>query len=79
VDTLVTILIVTAAAAWAALRIWRRATAKPFSCGGTCAGCDGGRETRPTTPGSPEDGSCAVLDGGTATGIPLPSRVERKG
>lgn len=78
-DTFVTIAIVTGALAWAALRVWRRATSKPSSCGGSCAGCDGGREARPTTPTCPEDGGGAVLRGGTATGIPLPSRVERNG
>jgi hypothetical protein len=78
-DTLVTIVIVTATAVWAALGIWRRATAKPSSCGGSCTGCPGSREARPTTPACPEVGGGAVLRGGTATGVPLPSRVGRKG
>ena len=78
-DTLITIAIVAAAAAWAGLRAWRRATAKAASCAGSCAGCAGGRGLRPPASSCPEGSDEAIPRAGAATGIPLPSRSERKG
>ena len=74
-DTLITIIIVAAAVAWAGLRAWRRATAKAASCAGGCAGCD----LRPAASPCPEGSAAAIPRAGAATGIPLPSRSERKG
>ena len=76
---LITIGIVAAAAAWAGLGAWRRATAKAASCGGGCAGCEAGRKLRPATSSCPEDSDAAIPHAGVATGIPLPSQSERKG
>lgn len=77
-DTLVTIAIVAAAAAWAGLRAWRRATARSASCAGGCAGCDGGRGLRPAASPCPEGSDSATPNAGAATGIPLPSRSDGK-
>jgi hypothetical protein len=79
VDTLITIAIVSAAAAWAGLAAWRRATAKAASCAGGCAGCAGGRDLRQAASSCPEVSDPAFPRAGNATGIPLPSRTERKG
>ncbi|MBK6404664.1 MAG: FeoB-associated Cys-rich membrane protein [Holophagales bacterium] len=77
-DTLITIIIVAAAVAWAGLRAWRRATAKAASCAGSCAGCAGGRGLRP--PASSLSGGLGRGHpaGRSRHGLPLPSRSERK-
>ena len=77
-DTLITIVIVAAAAAWAGLGAWRRATAKPASCAGGCAGCAGSRALRPAAAHCPEGSDSAIPRAGVATGIRLPSRSDRK-
>jgi hypothetical protein len=79
VDTLITVAIVSAAAAWAGYRLWRRATAKASSCTGGCAGCPGARGVRTTALPCPESADASFPRAGTDTGIPLPSRFDRKG
>jgi hypothetical protein len=79
VDTLITIVIVAAAAAWAGLAAWRRATAKASSCAGGCAGCPGARSIRTTASPCPEGSDTAFPRAEVVTGVPLPSLSERKG
>lgn len=78
-DTLITIVIVAAAAAWAGLAACRRATAKASSCAGGCAGCPGARDLRRTASPCPEGSNTAFPRAEPATGAPLPSLSERKG
>ncbi len=78
-DTLITIAIVAAAAAWAGLGAWRRATAKPSSCTGGCAGCPAARGIRTTASPCPEGSETTFHRAEAATGVPLPSRSERRG
>jgi hypothetical protein len=78
-DTLITLAIVSIAAAWAALRIWRRASAKPAPCAGGCSGCGGSRGPQRTASSCPEGSDTPSPRAGAATGIPFPSLSEKKG
>ncbi len=78
-DTLITIAILVAATAWAGMGAWRRATSKASSCSGGCAGCPAARGIRTTASPCPEGSQTTFPRAEAATGVPLPSRSERKG